>query len=124
VTSTVDLDAYVAVHDVVVSLIPYMYHVAVVKSAIKGKTNVVTTSYVSAELRALDAEVKKAGIVVMNEIGVDPGIDHLYAVKTISEVHEKGGRVRYPSLVLADSHHHPFRSGQAVFVVLWGPPCA
>ena len=43
-------------------------------------------------MKELDAEVKKAGIVVMNEIGLDPGIDHLYAVKTISEVHEKGGK--------------------------------
>ena len=37
--------------------------------------------------------VKKAGIVVMNEIGLDPGIDHLYAVKTIDEVHAKGGKI-------------------------------
>ena len=44
-------------------------------------------------MKELDAEAKKAGIVVMNEIGLDPGIDHLYAVKTISEVHEKGGKV-------------------------------
>ena len=45
-------------------------------------------------MRALDKEVKEAGIVVMNEIGLDPGIDHLYAIKTIDEVHAKGGKVR------------------------------
>jgi saccharopine dehydrogenase-like NADP-dependent oxidoreductase len=45
-------------------------------------------------MRELDAEVKAAGIIVMNEIGLDPGIDHLYAVKTIGEVHAKGGKVR------------------------------
>ena len=44
-------------------------------------------------MRELDAEAKKAGIVVMNEIGLDPGIDHLYAIKTIDEVHAKGGKV-------------------------------
>jgi len=44
-------------------------------------------------MRELDAEAKAAGIVVMNEIGLDPGIDHLYAVKIIDEVHEKGGKV-------------------------------
>jgi saccharopine dehydrogenase-like NADP-dependent oxidoreductase len=93
VTSTPELDAQVAAHDLVISLIPYIHHAAVIKSAIKGKTNVVTTSYVSPTMRELDAEVKKAGIVVMNEIGLDPGIDHLYAIKTISEVHEKGGKV-------------------------------
>jgi spermidine synthase / saccharopine dehydrogenase (NADP+, L-glutamate-forming) len=95
VTSTNDLDAQVASHDLVISLIPYIHHAAVIKSAIKGKTHVVTTSYVSPAMRELDEEAKKAGIVVMNEIGLDPGIDHLYAIKTISEVHEKGGQVRY-----------------------------
>jgi spermidine synthase len=94
VTSTEDLDAQVAAHDLVISLIPYTYHAAVIKSAIKGKTNVVTTSYVSPAMRELDDDAKKAGIIVMNEIGLDPGIDHLYAIKTIDEVHEKGGKIK------------------------------
>ena len=88
------LEAAVAEHDLVISLIPYTYHAAVIKAAVKGKTNVVTTSYVSPAMRELDAEAKAAGIIVMNEIGLDPGIDHLYAVKTIGEVHAKGGKVR------------------------------
>ena len=87
------LEAAVASHDLVISLIPYTFHAAVIKAAIKGKTNVVTTSYVSPAMRELDAEAKAAGIIVMNEIGLDPGIDHLYAVKTIGEVHAKGGKV-------------------------------
>jgi len=89
-----ELDAQVAAHDVVISLIPYTYHPTVIKSAIKGKTHVVTTSYVSPAMRELDKEVKAAGIVVMNEIGLDPGIDHLYAIKTIDEVHAKGGKIK------------------------------
>ncbi|KDQ10872.1 hypothetical protein BOTBODRAFT_35823 [Botryobasidium botryosum FD-172 SS1] len=89
-----ELDAVVAAHDLVVSLIPYIHHPIVIRAAIKGKTHVVTTSYVSEAMRALDAEARTAGIVVMNEIGLDPGIDHLYAVKTIDEVHEKGGKVK------------------------------
>ncbi|EGN97653.1 hypothetical protein SERLA73DRAFT_92863 [Serpula lacrymans var. lacrymans S7.3] len=94
VNSTADLDAQVAAHDLVISLIPYTYHTAVIKSAIKGKTQVVTTSYVSPAMRELDEEAKRAGIVVLNEIGLDPGIDHLYAVKTIDEVHAKGGKIK------------------------------
>ncbi|KAF8920865.1 saccharopine dehydrogenase [Mucidula mucida] len=94
VNNTADLEAKVAEHDLVISLIPYTYHATVIKAAIKGKTNVVTTSYVSPAIRALDAEAKAAGIIVMNEIGLDPGIDHLYAVKTIDEVHAKGGKVK------------------------------
>ena len=93
VTSSADLDAQVASHDLVISLIPYTFHAAVIKSAIKGKTHVVTTSYVSPAMRELDQQVKEAGIVVLNEIGLDPGIDHLYAIKTIDEVHAKGGKV-------------------------------
>lgn len=83
-----------AAHDLVISLIPYTYHAAVIKAAIKGKTNVVTTSYVSPAMKELDAAARNAGIIVLNEIGLDPGIDHLYAVKTIEEVHAKGGKVR------------------------------
>lgn len=76
-----------------ISLIPYTYHAAVIRAAIKGKTHVVTTSYINPAMRELDAEAKAAGIVIFNEIGLDPGIDHLYAIKTINEVHAKGGKV-------------------------------
>ncbi|TFY63258.1 hypothetical protein EVG20_g6390 [Dentipellis fragilis] len=94
VTDTAALERAVAAHDLVISLIPYIYHADVIKAAIKGKTNVVTTSYVSPAIRELDAAAKEAGIIVMNEIGLDPGIDHLYAVKTIDEIHAKGGKVQ------------------------------
>ncbi|KAG0033716.1 saccharopine dehydrogenase (NADP+, L-glutamate-forming) [Podila clonocystis] len=87
------LDAVVAEHDVVISLIPYTFHAQVIKSALKSKTNVVTTSYVSPAMMAFDEAAKAAGVVVMNEIGVDPGVDHLYALKTINEVHAEGGKV-------------------------------
>ncbi|RBR24434.1 uncharacterized protein FIESC28_02924 [Fusarium coffeatum] len=88
-----ELDRRVAEHDLVISLVPFVYHADVVKSAIKGKTNVVTTSYVSPAIRALEDEAKRAGITVLNEVGADPGVDHLYAIKTIDEVHEKGGKI-------------------------------
>lgn len=74
-------------------MIPYTHHVQVIRSAIKNKKHVVTTSYVSPAMQELDQEAKNAGITVMNEIGLDPGIDHLYAVKMIDEVHSKGGKV-------------------------------
>ncbi|KAG6029589.1 Saccharopine dehydrogenase [NADP(+), L-glutamate-forming] [Claviceps citrina] len=93
VTNDDALDAEVAKHDLVISLIPYTYHVAVIKSAIRKKKNVVTTSYISPAMMELDQQCKDAGITVMNEIGLDPGIDHLYAVKTIDEVHAAGGEI-------------------------------
>ncbi|KAF9524772.1 Saccharopine dehydrogenase-domain-containing protein [Crepidotus variabilis] len=88
------LDQAVAKHDLVISLIPYAFHAQVIKAAIKAKVHVVTTSYVSPAMKELDAAAKKAGIIVFNEIGLDPGIDHLYAVKTIGDVHEKGGKIK------------------------------
>lgn len=86
--------AQVAAHDLVISLVPYTHHADVIRAAIRGRTNVVTTSYVSPAMRALEPEVKAAGIVVLNEVGLDPGVDHLYAIKMIDEVHGKGGKVR------------------------------
>lgn len=93
VNNTEALEKAVAEHDLVISLIPYTYHATVIRAAIKGKTHVITTSYINPAMRELDAEAKAAGIVVFNEIGLDPGIDHLYAIKTINEVHTKGGKV-------------------------------
>lgn len=95
VGSPESLDALVSQHDLVISLIPYTFHANVIKSAIKYKKHVVTTSYVSDAMKELEAEAKEAGIVVMNEIGLDPGLDHLYAVKTIDDVHKAGGKVSY-----------------------------
>ncbi|RVX71923.1 Saccharopine dehydrogenase [NADP(+), L-glutamate-forming] [Exophiala mesophila] len=93
VNSTSALEEAVSKHDVTISLIPYTFHAAVIKAAIKAKKNVVTTSYVSPAMEELDAEVKAAGITVVNEIGLDPGIDHLYAVAAIDRVHKQGGKV-------------------------------
>jgi saccharopine dehydrogenase (NADP+, L-glutamate forming) len=94
VTNSTALDAEVAKVDLVISLIPYTFHVPVIKSAIKNKKNVVTTSYVSPAMAELDAEAKAAGITALNEVGLDPGIDHLYAVKCIEEVHAQGGKFK------------------------------
>lgn len=93
VTSSSALDNAIAGHDVVVSLVPFIYHADVARSAIKSKTDVVTTSYVSPDIRALEVSAREAGITIVNEVGVDPGVDHLGAVKVIEEVHSKGGKV-------------------------------
>ncbi|KAH8826261.1 saccharopine dehydrogenase [Flagelloscypha sp. PMI_526] len=94
VNDTPALEKAVAENDLVISLIPYTFHAAVAKAGIKGKTNVLTTSYISPALRELDDQAKAAGICIFNEIGVDPGVDHLYAIKTIEEVKAKGGKIK------------------------------
>ncbi|MDG1041022.1 MAG: saccharopine dehydrogenase C-terminal domain-containing protein [Polaribacter sp.] len=79
--------------DIVISLLPARFHLEVAKDCIKFKKNMVTASYISDEMKALDEEVKKNNLVFMNEIGVDPGIDHMSAMKVIDSIHEKGGKM-------------------------------
>lgn len=87
------LDQLIASHDFVVSLLPFTHHVTVAERCIAHKKNMLTTSYVSPEMKELDALAKEAGIIIMNEIGVDPGYDHMTAMEIIDKVHDKGGKV-------------------------------
>ncbi len=87
------LDRMIAEHDLSVSLLPYAHHVMVAKKCIAHKKNMVTTSYVKPAMQALDSEAKNAGIIILNELGLDPGIDHMSAMRIIDHVHNKGGKV-------------------------------
>jgi saccharopine dehydrogenase-like NADP-dependent oxidoreductase len=87
------LDKLVAEHDLSVSLLPYAYHLMVAKFCIKHKKNMVTTSYVKPEMFSLDQQAKDAGIIILNELGLDPGIDHMSAMRIIDNVHNQGGKV-------------------------------
>nr|NQU91404.1 saccharopine dehydrogenase NADP-binding domain-containing protein [Bacteroidota bacterium] len=87
------LDKLVAENDLSVSLLPYAYHVMVAKKCIAHKKNMVTTSYVKPEMMALDQQAKDAGILILNELGLDPGIDHMSAMRIIDNVHAKGGKI-------------------------------
>jgi saccharopine dehydrogenase-like NADP-dependent oxidoreductase len=77
--------------DLVISMLPARFHVEVAQDCIELKTNLITPSYISSEMRELDSAAKEAGIIIMNEIGVDPGIDHMSAMKVIHEIQERGG---------------------------------
>lgn len=87
------LSGMIANHDLTVSLLPWIHHITVAKQCIAHKKNMVTTSYVKAEMKALDAEVREAGIIILNELGLDPGIDHMSAMRIIDHVHAKGGKI-------------------------------
>ncbi len=94
VEELVKLDEMIKSHDLVVSLLPYTYHVTVAEYAIKRKKNMVTTSYVKPEMQALHNKAKRAGIIILNEIGLDPGIDHMSAMRIIDNIHNQDGRVK------------------------------
>jgi saccharopine dehydrogenase (NADP+, L-glutamate forming) len=87
------LDRLVADHDITVSLLPYKYHTEVAKVCFKHIKPLVTTSYVQPEMEGLDSDAKKAGVLFLNEIGLDPGIDHMSAMRIIDHIHNKGGKV-------------------------------
>jgi len=79
--------------DLVISMVPYAFHTLVARFCIEFKKQMVTTSYVSDEMKALDGKAKNAGILILNEIGLDPGIDHMEAMRIIHEVEAKGGEI-------------------------------
>ncbi len=79
--------------DIVISMLPARFHIEAAKDCIRFKKSLVTASYVSKEMKALDEEVKENGLIFMNEIGVDPGIDHMSAMKVIDSIRDKGGKM-------------------------------
>lgn len=79
--------------DLVISMLPAHMHVPVATDCIALGKHMVTASYISDEMRALDERAKEAGVVMINEIGVDPGIDHLSAMKVLDEIREAGGEM-------------------------------
>ncbi|UCC41048.1 MAG: saccharopine dehydrogenase NADP-binding domain-containing protein [Candidatus Aminicenantes bacterium] len=79
--------------DLVISMVPYSFHPKVAQYCIEFKKHMVTTSYVSEVMKNLDAEAKKAGIIILNEVGLDPGIDHMEAMRIIHEVEGNGGEI-------------------------------
>jgi len=92
--NTAKLEELVSKADLVVSLLPYIHHVSVAKFCIKYRKHMITTSYVSDAMRALDGEAKQAGIIILNESGLDPGIDHMSAMRIIHRIQNQGGAVK------------------------------
>jgi saccharopine dehydrogenase-like NADP-dependent oxidoreductase len=79
--------------DIVISMLPAHLHIEVAKDCITLKKHMVTASYISDAMQELDAAAKENNLIFMNEIGLDPGIDHMSAMKVIDEIHEKGGKM-------------------------------
>jgi len=116
-----DLDRLVGAADLAVSLLPASLHPRVARHAIEHGVPLVTTSYVSDEMRTLDAAARERGVLLLNECGLDPGIDHMMAVEMIRRVEREGGRVRSlvsfcGGLPAPDSADNPFR-----YKLSWSP---
>jgi len=87
------LAALVRETDLAISLLPYIHHVEVADLCIAHGKSMVTTSYVSPAMKERDEKARKAGITILNEIGLDPGIDHMSAIKIINDVGRAGGAI-------------------------------
>jgi saccharopine dehydrogenase-like NADP-dependent oxidoreductase len=87
------LDRLVSDYNITVSLLPYKYHTDVAKVCLRHGKSLVTTSYIQPEMILLDEAVKKAGLLFLNEVGLDPGIDHMTAMRIIDHIHNKNGKV-------------------------------
>lgn len=79
--------------DLVCSLLPYTYHVKAAEVAIENNKHFCTTSYISNEMHELDKPANESNVILLNECGVDPGIDHMSAQKIIDEIHDQGGKI-------------------------------
>lgn len=108
-------------NDIIISMLPAHMHIAVAKDCIRLKKHMVTASYVSKEMKALKQEAIDAGVIIMNEIGVDPGIDHLSAMRLIDEIRENGGELEAfetftGGLVAPESDNNPWN-----YKFTWNP---
>jgi len=79
--------------DIVISMLPAKLHVIVAKDCIFYSKNLITPSYISEEMKQLNSEVVKKGLVFLNEVGLDPGIDHMSAMQVIDTIRSKGGKM-------------------------------
>ncbi|KAI8847219.1 Saccharopine dehydrogenase-domain-containing protein [Chytridium lagenaria] len=87
------LSSLVSSSDIVVSFVPASLHPIVAEKCIELKKHLVTASYISPAMKKLNDRAKNANITILNEIGLDPGIDHLTAMKLFDEVKERGGQI-------------------------------
>ncbi len=107
--------------DLVVSMLPASMHMTVAKDCIDLRKNVITPSYVPDEMWELDEAAKKNGVLILNEMGVDPGIDHMSAMKIIHELEKKGAKLESfesytGGLIAPESDNNPWN-----YKITWNP---
>ena len=87
-------DRLIVKADIVISMLPVSFHHIIAQSCLKFKKNLITASYVTPEIEKLNKDVKNAGIIFLNECGLDPGIDHMSAMSVIDKIRNSGNTIR------------------------------
>jgi saccharopine dehydrogenase-like NADP-dependent oxidoreductase len=116
-----ELSKYISRNDLTVSLLPHELHVGIAEICIEHKKSMVNTSYVSERMAGLDSKARGAGILILSEIGLDPGIDHMSAMRIIDGVKSAGGRITHfrsycGGLPAPEANDNPFG-----YKVSWSP---
>jgi saccharopine dehydrogenase-like NADP-dependent oxidoreductase len=111
----------IEVVDLVISMLPASMHMLVARDCLEMGKNVITPSYIPDEMWSLDEEAKSKGVLILNEMGVDPGIDHMSAMKIIHELIQEGAELdSFESftggLIAPESDNNPWN-----YKVTWNP---
>lgn len=114
-------EKYIHKADIVISLLPPLLHILVAKDCIKLHKNLLTASYLDADIRSLQSEIEKNNLFFLYEMGLDPGIDHMSAMKLIDEIRQKGGHItkfisHCGGLVAPESDDNPWH-----YKISWNP---
>ncbi|MEO7924665.1 MAG: saccharopine dehydrogenase C-terminal domain-containing protein [Chitinophagaceae bacterium] len=107
--------------DIVISLLPPTLHILVAKDCVKLHRNLLTASYIDEEIRTLRGDIEKNKLLFLCEMGLDPGIDHMSAMRIIDNIHNKGGNIlsfrsHCGGLVAPESDDNPWH-----YKISWNP---
>jgi len=121
VTDDMQRESEISDSDIVISMLPTRMHILVAKDCVRLGKNLVTASYVSKEIFALDEKAKQAGIILLNEIGLDPGIDHMSAMQVIDSIKENGGELTSFKSFCGGLVHPDFDNNPWNYKFTWNP---
>jgi saccharopine dehydrogenase (NAD+, L-glutamate forming) len=93
ISSEKEREEFISESDLVISMLPARFHIILAKSCLKLKRNLLTASYVSEEMKTLTNDIKNSELLFLNELGLDPGIDHMSAKKIIDELVANGAKI-------------------------------
>lgn len=107
--------------DIVISMLPPALHFLVAKDCLRLSKNLLTASYIDENIRSLETEIEEKGLLFLGEMGLDPGIDHMSAMKLINEVKTEGGRIysfksHCGGLIAPESDDNPWH-----YKITWNP---
>jgi saccharopine dehydrogenase-like NADP-dependent oxidoreductase len=114
-------ESYISKTDLVISMLPPSLHSKVAKDCVHFSKHLLTASYVDDDIRAMQAEIENRKLLFLCEMGLDPGIDHMSAMKLIDEIHNKGGKItsfksHCGGLVAPESDDNPWH-----YKISWNP---